>query len=705
MKGRVVLGRCCGGCVGVTAHYGGVPLSLHVTPAFTLPIGESADYFLPGGAADLSLELGFTPKRLLFLAADLGYAYTPYKAAESLSTLTAMAGGGVNLELIPRLVLKAFAAGGYYYSFINQDKMGSGNPSLLGGLSLQYLVYPLLNLGIGAAYRNNLGLYQGLEVTLGTSFHITDRDYRKSRIDAGRSIRPDLLEGARRHQPGHGIEIQSLELGEIFPVFHKFYDDHPIGTAVLLNKEQAPLQDIRLTFFMKQHMDAPKECPCPKAMARGQSATVEVLSLFNDGILEITEATKAAAEVVLEYRMGGELYRDVRNLTVRIFDRNAMRWDDDRKAAAFVTAKDPKVLNFAKAVAAITTDKGPQAVDPNLQAGMALFKALDLYGLKYVIDPKTPFIELSQTDSQVDYLQFPRQTLEFRAGDCDDLSILFCALLESIGIETAFVTVPGHIFAAFRLETLARETARDFTSVTDLILRDSEVWVPVEVTERKEGFLRAWQEGAREWREAASRKTAGFYPIHEAWTIYEPVGLPGAGAELTMPSSDSILAAYLQEMIRFVDREIYPKVSRLEQEIGAGGGTPAARNRLGILYAKYGKWDKAEEQFLQALAKGEYTPALVNLGNLHFQKKDYGRARGYYERAAALDPKNATVQLSLAKVYHELEQYELARASYEGLKAADAALAERFAYLGGGDSAGARAGEIGARRETVLWSE
>jgi hypothetical protein len=582
---------------------------------------------------------------------------------------------------------------------------GSGNPSVQGGLSLQYLVYPLLNLGIGVAYRNYLGLYQGLEISLGSSFHITDRDYRQSRIDAGRSVRPELLQGARRHQPGHGIDLEKLEMGEIFPVFHKYYDDHPVGTAVLLNREQEPLQDLRLTFYLKQYMDAPKECPCPRAMARGQTATVDVLSLFNNGILEITEATKAAAEIVLEYRMRGELYRDVRNMTVRIYDRNAMRWDDDRKAAAFVTAKDPKVLNFAKTVASLTKDKGPQAVDRNLQSAMAIFKSLDLYGLNYVIDPKTPFIEMSALENQVDYLQFPRQTLEFRAGDCDDLSILYSALLESVGIETAFVTVPGHIFAAFRLETLAKEASRDFTNTADLIVRDAEVWVPVEVTERKEGFLRAWQEGAREWREASAKGTAGFHPIHEAWMIYEPVGLPGGGGELAMPSSDSIVAAYLQEMIRFVDREIYPKVSRLEQEIGADGGTPAERNRLGILYAKYGKWDKAEEEFLQALSRGDYTPALVNLGNLYFQKKNFDNARGYYERAAQLDPKNATVQLCLAKVYHEQEEFELARASYEILKTADAALAERFAYLGTADDTAARAGDIGTRRETVLWSE
>jgi hypothetical protein len=39
--------------------------------------------------------------------------------------------------------------------------------------------------------------------------------------------------------------------------------------------------------------------------------------------------------------------------------------------------------------------------------------------------------------------------LYYRGGDCDDLSILYCSLLEVLGLDTAFITVPGHIYAAF----------------------------------------------------------------------------------------------------------------------------------------------------------------------------------------------------------------------------------------------------------------
>ncbi len=41
-------------------------------------------------------------------------------------------------------------------------------------------------------------------------------------------------------------------------------------------------------------------------------------------------------------------------------------WDDNRKAAAFVTSKDPTVLRFSKNVLAMIKDKGSKAVNQNL---------------------------------------------------------------------------------------------------------------------------------------------------------------------------------------------------------------------------------------------------------------------------------------------------------------------------------------------------
>jgi tetratricopeptide (TPR) repeat protein len=511
--------------------------------------------------------------------------------------------------------------------------------------------------------------------------------------------------GPRTPERGRGIELANMELYEIYPVFHKYYDDHPVGIATLINREKSTIGDIRLSFFVKQYMDSPKACPAPSKLAPGERRDADIMSLLNEKVLEVTEATKVAADITLEYRIEGEPYRDTRTVTIRILDRNAMTWDDDRKAAAFVTAKDPMVLTFSKGVVGSISDKGPAAINPNLLEALSLFSAMDLYGISYVVDPKTPFVEFSKNKTSVDYLQFPRQTLEYRAGDCDDLSILYAALLESVGIETAFITVPGHIYLAFSTGLRPKEARHSFSSMTNLIIWDDTVWVPVEVTERRGGFMKAWAEGAREWQMAESRDSAGFHPVHDAWREYEPVGLPGGG-EITMPDRNAIVNAFQHEVTRFIDYEIAPRAAKLEQEIQRSGGTPEAHNKLGVLYAQYDKLDQAEAEFRKATAKKGYVPGLFNLGNVYFLQGIWRKAQEQYERALRLEPKNPLVLLALSRTYHETEQYDMARARYKELSAVDRKLAERFAYLGGAPYLEAgRAGRPEMLRRHVLWAE
>ncbi len=680
-------------------------LAIQAQPALSMPVGQSLDLFDMGGGVGVGVEYGLGGKIEPFLTAGVNYTYAPVKAETAVSIVGAEAGGGVFVWLNPRLGLRVGASAGYFYGRLNDDGDSSGQLALQAGAGLQYVVFPELNLGIGAGYRYDLGLYQGLEIGASTSYYLSGRERRRQGIeDLHASRRPQLVE-AKTPEKGRGIELANISLYEVFPVFHKFYDDHPVGIVTLVSKEKAAITDIKLTFLVKQYMDSPKECPAPKELAAGARQDVDIMSLLSDRVLEVTEATKVAADLTLEYRMDGDLYRDARTLTIRVLDRNAMTWDDDRKAAAFVTAKDPAVLGFAKAVVGLTRDKGPAILNANLAAAMSLFSTLDLYGLSYVIDPKTPFTEFSQNKTSVDFLQFPRQTLEYKAGDCDDLSILYAALLESVGIETAFITVPGHIYLAFSTGLQADEARRSFASITDLIMKEGAAWVPVEVTERRGGFMKAWAEGARQWREAERGGSAGFHPVHAAWQEYEPVGLPG-GREVTLPGNDAIVSGFLQEVVKFVDREIAPRAARLEQDIQRTGGAPASHNRLGVLYAQYGKLEQAETQFRRSTAQQEYVPGLLNLGNLYSLKNDWARAREHYERAAKLEPQNPAVLLALSRAYHAGEQYELARAKHQELALVDKALAERFAYLAGAaDAGGGRAGEAEARLRQVVWAE
>jgi len=379
-----------------------------------------------------------------------------------------------------------------------------------------------------------------------------------------------------------------------------------------------------------------------------------------------------------------------------------MTWEDDRRAAAFVTAKDPTVLKFSKNITSMLKGKASNALNAKLLTAIGMHEALSQYGLNYVVDPTTPYSETSKNKQAVDFLQFPQQTLEYKAGDCDDLSILYCALLESVGVETAFITIPGHIYMAFSLDMNPEEARKAFLHPDDLIFNQEKGWIPIEVTQREGGFLKAWDSGAKEWRENKKKGQATFYPIHDCWKTYESVGFSGVVVPITLPPDDRVVKSYVAEVTRFIDGEIYAQVAALQGEIQKAKDPSNAINKLGVLYAQHGLNDRAEREFARLVDK-EYVPALVNMGNILSTRNDFKGALAYYERARKKEPNNPRVLLCVARANHELENYGQVREAYDALKILDPDLAARFAYLDLRGEEASRAADLSQAKSVVIW--
>jgi tetratricopeptide (TPR) repeat protein len=678
-------------------------LSISLLPGGVLPLGDSTSCFTAGGGVGVSADLRLTSFPLFFFKLDTTYSYIPIRTNNSVSVYSASAGGGVTFNISGKLNLAAYGTGGYFYSAVTDGSgEGGGNIALKGGLSLSLAISPALSILADAHYLYNFYLNQSLGLSIGASYTLP-LTRRERPIDTLPS-RPETLDETTIKRTGKGLEISSIELDRIFPVLFKHYDDNPVGRVLLYNNESSSVTDIVLTLFVERYMDNPKECPVPYMVNSKEEIEVDLFALFSDSVLEITEGTKVSAKLTLGYTLKGKQKEVEYTQSIELYDRNATTWDDDRKAAAFVTAKDPAVLEFSKRVAGWTQDSVSRAVNKNLCMAMGLHEALRLYGLSYVVDPKTPFTEFSKDKLSVDFLQFPRQTLTYTAGDCDDLSILYSALLESVGIETAFVTIPGHIFMAFSLDMEPNTARNSFLRPDDLIYSDGKTWLPVEITMVKENFLSAWETGAKEWRENAASDQAKLFPMHNSWNEYKPVGLPGTSS-VSMPDRLAVVNSFKTELVRFIDGEIYPQVSKLQVEIKQNNNAAKYVNRLGVLYGRYGLTDKAVVQFEMIINNTEYLPALINMGNISFLKKDIKEALEYYQRASAKDPDNPKVLLSVARCSHELENYGLVRNSYDKLKLIDPDLAEQFAYLALRGEEASRAAEINEVMEVVVWDE
>jgi tetratricopeptide (TPR) repeat protein len=669
-----------------------LPLVLKLAPEMTVPLGQDARYFLLGGGARIAAS--YWNEHFPFLSLDLGIGYTiapidtaSHVAGASLSVVSAGVGLGAHWGLGRRLVLNASGEGGYSYGFVSQSSEAGGTPFFGAGFGASYLLSPSLGLGLLGSYRNYLELYQHAGVSAEISYYFR----RRAAVPGG--------------GPLESVRISGLSFDPIFPVFFKYYDTHPLGELILRNDEKKALEDLQVTLFVNKYMDSPKPASGPTRLEPASEAKVSLFSLFNEQVLGITTATKVAATIAVEGRMGERRFRNELTETIRLHSRNETTWEDDRRVAAFIASTDPTVLRLAKNVASLIKDQRKRGIDPGLQAAIALHVALQQLGIRYVVDPTSSYLEISSQKSVPDYLQFPSQTLDYKSGDCDDLSILNCALLEALSIETAFITIPGHIYMAFLLGAPPEEARRQFARPEDLIVIGSKAWLPVEVTSISEGFLKAWGEGIRQWREFQTAGRAALYPVREAWSTYEAVGFASQAVSIDLPPAGTLLAAYREEIDVFIRGEVEPQKARLEAAIRQHPDDPRQPNSLGILYARYELTDQAIQAFQRSLKVREYVPALVNLGNVYFLQGKMNPALQHYERARRIVGDEPKLLLALAKVHYALEQYGISQQYHAQLQKLDRELADRFAYLQGRGEAGQRAAEAAQGQEVVLWQE
>jgi len=675
-------------CLAATASaQDGSGFALSIDPAvrFPLPRTKSAERYQMGYRASVNADYVLPEIPWLFFGGAFDVGMTPY-LSQNLTSLGFCAGPGLRVRVLPPIALSGWGRIGY-----GIDTLGTSpatNPYLRAGMDLALYLTPSFRIVAGGEYVHQFAasapFYQGIAVRLSAGINF-------SQIN-----------------PKPRLELREGTLAPVFPVFYKYYDSAPLGSIKIRNDENGPATNVKVSLFVRQYMDAPKESAVIQTLKKGEEREVPLYALFNRSILSTLEATKAQAEVMVEYTYAGNKRETKTALTAQVNHRNAMTWSDDRRVAAFATMNEPSVMRLSKQVAGLVRGSGWQTIDTQLRQALGIFEALGLYGMRYVVDPNTPYTELEKKEEAIDYLQFPAQSLEFRAGDCDDLSILTVALFEAAGIETAFITVPGHIYIAFALAMDADTAQAFFSRKEDMIVMNGKAWVPVEITAVQDGFNRAWQLGARQWRDASTQNKAALYPTHDAWKIYQPVALSSGDAQFEAPKSDRLIARYNAAMTVLIERELSGRVERIAAEMGGKKGDPKAFNKLGVLYARFGLFDKAESGFRDSLKAGPNVSAWNNLGNVMTLRGDYKGASDAYQNAYKIGKASssmtgvASALAGLIKTSIELNDEPTAKRWLGELAQKDPAAAGRFAYVESGTGGPSRAGTA---EETVGWEE
>jgi hypothetical protein len=666
-------------------------LSVDATPSIEVPIETGMPLFNVGGWMGLRGAIPLPRPGWLELGADLGYSWLPLRTGSSVSIGGLMVGPVARLELGPRFSIYALLEGGGYFGAINAqlldteglpyaDQQGGGVSGEVGA-GLDFYLSPTLSVGLQASVNDYLGLAVGWRASLSTTFH---------------------FEGLYRR-----VEIDRPEGIDLFPSLYKSYSSAPIATAILANHERFPIDAASVSVLIKGLMDSPTTVAIKGRVKPGETRTVSLPAVLPDRVLALASDGFYPVELRCAYSLNGKRHETTASYRTLIHARNAITWNDDRKVASFMDAQAPDLLAFVKPLAVMVRQGDPKAIDLNFRMAMGLFEALGAAGMGYVLVPNAPtYAESSKDPTIVDLVQYPLQTLAWKGGDCSDLTTLFCALLESIGIESGFITVPGHIFAAFPLVMTPAEARRTFSSMDDLIVRGDRLWVPVEVTAVNQGFLAAWSLGAREWRDSGAKGEAEFFEVHDCWKVWPTAGSPPDSMDVKAAPMPSSLDHYRAAMLAFVAREIAPKEQTLQADIAQAGDPTKSWESLGVLYARYGLYDKAESAFLSALSRGDSVVALVNLATVYRLRNDLSKAGDMLDRAERLDPGNSLMLLGKALVNNLLGNQALARSYYGRLAALSPALAKSYEWLGRQDtSSTSRAADVADSMENAVWSE
>ena len=362
----------------------------------------------------------------------------------------------------------------------------------------------------------------------------------------------------------------------------------------------------------------------------------------------------------------------------------------------FLKPQEPNVLLLSKRTSSAVEPYMNRAIDKNLQSAIGLHEALRLLGVAYVSTPLESAVAVHSVKS-------PLQTLQDGSGDGSDLSVLYSSLFESLQMDTAFIATPGHVFMAFALASSEEEARRTFSHADELLFRDGKVWVPIDVTEREGSLLTAWQAGAQEWRKA--KKQAHFYPVRALENTQQPVDSTWSGSRPPLPDQAQVAENFQHEVARLVAREIHEREAALLAAVSQSNSSPKTLNALGVLYARWDLLEKAQVQFQAALATTEYSPALVNLGNLCLLRKLTEEGLGFYQRAAAVAPHDPAVLLGLARSNHELQNFEQVKEAYDELQTRNPQLASQFSYLRLQGEEAAQQAEANHVKDIMVWGE
>ncbi|MBE0572900.1 MAG: hypothetical protein IH618_15265 [Ignavibacteriaceae bacterium] len=298
--------------------------------------------------------------------------------------------------------------------------------------------------------------------------------------------------------PEKQVELIDVEIvRDIYPTFYDKYIEQPFAYGRVVNisdKTISVIPSVKIEGITADKIQSP-----PQTLAPGDTAKVPFYLIIPDKYM-IDKATLSYADF---YVTASSTEPDAQLQKAALI--NGMNsWDGNVANLRYFIKRDVDFsMNYSKNV--ISSNKSVLDTIPSELS--AFYKSKIIFNdfvkmLVYTSDPR----------ASAEYVQFPKQTIELKGGDCDDLSVAYSSLLESVGIQTALVDYKEdgeirHVNVLFNTELDPTQAKYITANDSKYFIRKSEqgndeIWIPVETTSLTD-FDEAWNIGVEKFNREA----------------------------------------------------------------------------------------------------------------------------------------------------------------------------------------------------------
>lgn len=294
------------------------------------------------------------------------------------------------------------------------------------------------------------------------------------------------------------LDVEILK--HIYPSLAERYSSFPVAVARVANISEEKLT-VKPTMVISGVNENPIQSPSVSIFP-GDTVDINFYTIIPD---DYYKANPGISYADFYLSTVSDDYDDKFQMAILVNGKNA--WDGNVHNLKYFIRKDRDfTIGYSKQL----LSNYKTELDTVRSALSFFYKAKFIFdefikNMQYISDPR----------ATAEYVQYPKETIDLKGGDCDDLSVCYSALLENVGIETALVDFKSgedirHVNIMFNTKLSPRQA--NLITENDLkyfIRKDEngndELWIPIETTTLT-GFEDAWSAAAEKFQRDAINK-------------------------------------------------------------------------------------------------------------------------------------------------------------------------------------------------------